>query len=245
MKKRNANVMLIFLVMLSILIAGGILGFTFARSGVFAEEEDVRELEIEVDKNNIMRGDTFNLTVANIPEDANVTWFLDDGKIKFGRRCSHSYPVSDSYEIKAEARWSGGHGNGTFNLCSMVEDFHDEKSGDRVRDLRRGWGTGNWIDGYFYYCGMGGPDIHVNINLHDAIGRIEFWIYAGGYESDFYFRETHEVFATYETITFDEIYSDFDLPRCGDQFYFEADFIVWDGRIGSFDMALDIEYPDS
>jgi hypothetical protein len=169
---------------------------------------------------------------------------MDDGELRFGQKCCHIFDISKTNHITVEARWDGGRGNGTLDLCAFVEDYHDERSGDTIRDLRRGWGRGSWIDASFFYCEMGGPEIQGGVTLHDAIGRIEIWVMAWGEESDFNYWETHDYIATYETITFEGIWDDLDIPECSDTFIFEIDFILWDGRIGSYDFVINIDYPE-
>ena len=227
-----------------LVIVGGVVGFSISRSPIFEKKEEFRELKFSVDKDPLMAGEEFNISVSNLPDDANITWFMGDGEIKFGKRCCHSYGLSDFYRISAEARWKGGHGNGTIEVCPLLDDILVEREGIKVRDLRRGWGTGSFVSTEFHYCGVEkGPTITTSAILDDSIGTIDIYVWCYSSESDWGFSDDEQFIATYETITYENAFNDLDLPETMDPIYIEIGFIVWDGRIGSYSLEIEVDYP--
>lgn len=231
-----------------ILILGGIIGFGISDMISGSDKMDTRHLSIVPDKEVIHRNEIFNLTIDNVPNNANITWFLDDGNITFGRVCCHKYPFSDIYNISAFAKWDGGEGNGTIELFACNEDVYFEEHGDNTFSVRPRYYSSEFCgEMFFYSCNVVDPIISIDFQINDVVGLVHveviFWKHHlnGASGSSVVFDNQ---FGTNSVINIEETFSDLEIEPWLYPYSFEARIAVIEGRISSYDLIMNAIYPE-
>jgi hypothetical protein len=243
--KRRAIIITIGVV--GILIFGVIIGFGISKVTSGENKKDFRELTIVSDKEIIHRNEMFNLTVENVPDDANITWFLDDGNITFGKVCCYKYLYSDMYNISAQAIWDGGSGNGTIEIYACNLDVHFEDHGDNLFSIRPRSNNYEFCGRMFFYsCNLEDPVVSIDLQINDVVGLIHIEVIFWRHEQNG--ASGHSVvyenqFGTNSVITIQETFTDLEIEPSEYPYSLEVGIAVLEGRIGSYDLTMAAIYP--
>jgi len=243
MKKRGV---IFAAIAIGILILGGFIGFGISKVTNSGKNDEKRELVIIPDKEFIHRNEMFNLTINNVPDNANITWFLDDGNITFGKVCCHSYPFSDVYNISAHAIWDGGSGNGTIEIFACNEDVHFEEHGDSLFSVRPRYYTYEYCgEMFFYSCNLRDPEVSLDLQINEVIGLIHIEAIFWRHDENGAFGHSvilDNQFGTNSVIHIQETFSDLEMEPWLYPYSIEVGIAVLEGRIGSYDLYMDAIY---
>ena len=206
------------------------------------KENTFRELNILLDNTDIRVGNTINFTIENLPNNSNITWNLGDGNYSSNEITSHIYSKPGYYLIQVDAFWKNGKGNGSIEIGVKNVDYYNHGSGDVVRDLRIGSGTGRSM-GHSFVPGISEPYYKLDIVLFNVIGIIEYYIYVD-YEYD-YGWEWNTMFSERTTASYETLSIQKEIPRipvdCDALLvHIYGGFIIWEGRVESSEIEINV-----
>ena len=204
-------------------------------------------LVIDSDKEIIHRNEVFNLTVSNVPEDANVTWIWGDGNVSFGRTCGHRYQISDIYNVTAAAVWDGGSGEGSLDVYACNEDVHFETRGDgffNIRLLTYSYTFSGEM--MFFSCNLGDPLLVFDMQIADVVGLISIDLILWKHEGNGAFG--HSILSEDYTelnndVSIHQEFDDLEIEPWPEPYSLEVFIQVNEGRIGSYEIIMEAIYP--
>jgi len=113
--------------------------------------------------------------IMDVPEDANITWNINDLFSFRGNHFITSFNISNTYVINCTARWENNVRHGSISIDVLNSDEIENIKGDRIISVSPARNPLYNLD-FFVFNGVIDPTVNININIRNIIGRCRLFV---------------------------------------------------------------------